>query len=161
MHFSFVFVLVIPFAVAYRDGARADSCYDHRIMHTSEGNPPVFKLNCPTSCQYNLTLNGQIDELSLEIIKNATDIDFFYCGATYQCKNNSVRACLYFLHCTVTLTETSDTGFLIQARNGTAEVFNPESSIWGTWLVLDPSQNWHPLHCGMNQANPTPTFPVQ
>ena len=86
MQFSFVLVFVVPFTAAYRDGAQAGSCYDHAINHTSPGNPPVSKFNCPTPCPYELILDGAIDEMSLEIVENATFI--LECGSIYQCKHS-------------------------------------------------------------------------
>ena len=53
--------LVSGLSLAYRDGARTQSCYGHEIEHLSFGQP-VPKLSCSGSCRYYFTFMGRVDE---------------------------------------------------------------------------------------------------
>ncbi len=63
----------------------------------------------------------------------------------------------------VSLTDSANIGFLIQARD--TETFTASGyNIWGEWLIdsFSPGEpRYKPLNCGRNIGNPTPVFPVR
>lgn len=87
--FSFLLLLApafLPSSLAYRDGARSDSCYGHEIMHRSS-NPMVGDLvrqECLPPCRFDLDLIGRFDVATQQIIDH--NITSFECGEVYECK---------------------------------------------------------------------------
>ena len=82
----FVPILILPSSLAFRDGAKSDSCYGHEIMHVS-GNPMVGELvkqDCLPPCRYDLILMGRLDDARQQIIDS--NVMSFECGKIYQCK---------------------------------------------------------------------------
>ena len=65
--------------LAYRDGAREDSCYNHTIIHDGalifECNPPV--------CPFFLRIREMMNESTLEL---GNETDTYQCGELYGSK---------------------------------------------------------------------------
>ena len=93
LHLLLVPVL-LPFSLAYRDGARSESCYGHEIEHISS-NPMVGRLvrqDCLPPCNFDLILDGRVDAVSRAIEEDMVN-DTLECGESYQCTYVS----MYFL----------------------------------------------------------------
>ena len=93
-----ILFLLLPLTLAYRDGARVDSCYDHDVMHATAGIPPFFPSNCMTDpdCNYELTWSARVFDNMTDETTNFTELE---CGRTYRCKSVQVVSinCYYQL----------------------------------------------------------------
>ena len=66
---------------AYPEGARDESCYDHKIAYEDGDPDPV---PCGETCAFSLHLNGEYDYPGMELMdENVTTLQ---CGRVYQCK---------------------------------------------------------------------------
>lgn len=84
-----LFSLILP-SMAYRDGARIESCYDHAVMHSNPSIPiPINKIDCIGNCRYDLILDGRVDETTLAIIDEG--VTLFECGSVYKCESCLIR----------------------------------------------------------------------
>ena len=84
----------LPVSWGYRNGARAESCYDMLVLHEDGFRvPPVVPpLDCGSSCAYQLNMVGRVageDDLTVEESNPTT----YQCGEVYHCKYR-VRMCL-------------------------------------------------------------------
>ena len=68
--------------LAYRDGARENSCYDHRIDHGA--GTEAFPCD-PPSCSYFLRIREVVNEATLEL---GNETDTYECGRIYGSKEN-------------------------------------------------------------------------
>ena len=68
--------------LAYRDGARENSCYDHSIDHGAGIDP--YDCN-PPSCSYFLRIREVVDAATLEL---GSETDTYECGRIYGSKEN-------------------------------------------------------------------------
>ena len=145
---------LLPFCLAYRDGARSESCYGHEIDHSQSNAPPALKQDCTGGCSFDLKLLGTVDPVSLEVTD--AEVQFLECDETYKCKCLQ-KSCYLMKHsfALVSLTPAGSIGFLIQARS--APVFQRNSSIGGEWVQLDDSR-YKPLGCRRNESTNNPTI---
>ena len=68
--------------LAYRDGARENSCYDHSIDHGAG----TETFNCdPPSCSYFLRIREVVNEATLEL---GNEMNTYECGRIYGSKEN-------------------------------------------------------------------------
>ena len=89
--------VLLPFSLAYRDGARSESCYGHEIEHISS-NPMVGRLvrqDCLPPCNFDLILDGRVDAVSRAIEEDMVN-DTLECGESYQCTYVSIDMYMYF-----------------------------------------------------------------
>ena len=85
--FSIIITIICPLSVAYRDGARMESCYDHNVIHFNPDLPPTSKQDCIRFCRYDLTPTGrysQTDEYTFELLES--NVTEFECDEIYGCK---------------------------------------------------------------------------
>lgn len=75
---------VLPFCLAYRNGARSESCFGHEVDHSIPGFPPIFKQDCTGDCKFDLMLLGKVTPSTLEVID--ANAKFFECDSVYKCK---------------------------------------------------------------------------
>ena len=76
-----ILLCTIPTSLlAYRDGARENSCYDHSIDHGAG----TETFNCdPPSCSYFLRIREVVNEATLEL---GNETDTYECGRIYGSK---------------------------------------------------------------------------
>ena len=74
----FLLCEISPLVLAYRDGARENSCYDHSIDHESgtETFPCV-----PPSCPFFLRIRKVMDDTTLQLDNETTNT--YQCGRIY------------------------------------------------------------------------------
>ena len=71
-------LMCITPTLAYRSGARVESCYDHLVNHTG-----AIGLNCTVgtpNCRYFLVIKEVVDETTLEL---GNETDTYKCGRIY------------------------------------------------------------------------------
>lgn len=151
---------LFPCCLAYRDGARSDSCYDHRVEHIIPNSPPIAKIVCDAMCNHVMTISGEYDYENRVLINSS--VGAFQCGSVYQRELIDVflESALINLFFAVILTTTVENGFLVQAR-GSGNTFQPDSDILGEFLpdILETPM-YKILRCGRNRDNQGETFNV-
>ena len=73
-----VILTITSTTVAYRDGARSDSCYGHEVVHLTFG-VDALPTNCTDPCSYTLTVVNKVDNGSIE-----ENITTYECNETYR-----------------------------------------------------------------------------
>ena len=63
--------------MAYRDGARTDSCYGHEVVHLTFGVAALPTI-CADPCSYTLTVVSKVGDENIE-----GSISSYDCGQTY------------------------------------------------------------------------------
>ena len=77
-----ILLCTIPTSLlAYRDGARENSCYDHSIEHGAGIEP--YECN-PPLCSYFLRIREVVNEATLEL---GNETDTYECGRIYGSKS--------------------------------------------------------------------------
>lgn len=90
-----LFSLILA-SMAYRDGARIESCYDHAVMHSNPSIPiPINKIDCIGNCRYDLILDGRVDETTLAIIDEG--VTLFECGSVNKCESCLIRSLINYV----------------------------------------------------------------
>ena len=74
----FLLCEVSPLVLAYRDGARENSCYDHSIDHGA--GTETFDCE-PSQCPFFLRIREVVDEATLELGNETTNT--YQCGRIY------------------------------------------------------------------------------
>ncbi len=79
---------LIPSCLAHRDGAPAESCFDHSVVHVHPQLPTTFKQDCIGQCGYNFTLIDEVDatDRTSRLGTNVSETFILTCGSVYECK---------------------------------------------------------------------------
>lgn len=89
LHLSCLFLL-ISCSLAHRNGAEAESCYGHEILHPGDFNPNSNKQECNAdTCRFELRLIDEVNANDFSQLLGARVAGNYNltCGSVYRCES--------------------------------------------------------------------------